>query len=360
MNIGNIEIKNNTFLAPMAGVTDRPFRTLCKMLGAGLTYTEMVSVKGLYYKSEKTEELLATSNLERPCAVQLFGHEPEIFKSVISSGVLHKFDIIDINMGCPAPKIVKNGDGSALMNNLELASQIIKACVSATSKPITVKFRKGFKKNDDKLVEFAKMCERSGASAITVHPRTREDMFSGTVDIENIRKVKQSVNIPVIGNGDVTSVESYNKMKTVCDGVMIGRESLKSPELFLKILIDNNCNLDNVTFFDYYYKVFNNSVKTEDVGKLLFLEQSLDNKNKGMQKGSLTIPTKLQIINMHLALLKQEYSEEHIVRIFKKYILSYLSGFKNATTLKKEIVLVKDLKTMEDKIYSFFNNLQGQ
>ncbi len=376
MNIGNVKINNNVFLAPMASVTDRPFRTLCKMLGAGLTYTEMVSVKGLYYKSKKTEELLATSSLEHPCAVQLFGHEPKIFKSVIESGVLDKFDIIDINMGCPAPKIVKNGDGSALMKDLNLASQIIKACKAATNKPITVKFRKGFKKNDDKLIEFAKMCEQSGASAITIHPRTREDMFSGTINLEDIKKVKATVNIAVIGNGDVRSVEEFNKMKTVCDAVMIGREAVKSPEIFLEILKQTNSSLEDVTFFDYYKELikkgcvdvfFKNNNNTQKLEVLESKDKELTENVTETQNLNVNyktdnnlfndLPSKLQIIEMHLQLLKQEYSREHIVRIFKKYILSYLNGFKNATSLKKEIVLLQNLDEMEEKIFNFFNGL---
>lgn len=400
MKIGNVKLSNNIFLAPMAGVTDRPFRTLCKMLGAGLTYTEMVSVKGLYYKSIKTEELLRTSNLEHPCAVQLFGHEPEIFKSVIESGVLDKFDIIDINMGCPAPKIVKNGDGSALMNDIQLASQIIKACKSATTKPITVKFRKGFKKSDNKLVEFAKMCELSGASAITIHPRTREDMFSGTINLDDIKLVKENVNIPVIGNGDVTSVDEYNKMNSICDAVMIGRETLKRPEIFLEILQANKESLKDISFFDYYDKIINkeqnvfeclyneyNKLKEDfcldkktNIGKKISntskieYAESLHNKTKILEENlqdietknaigddtlnlndTLKIPTKLQTIKMHLALLKGEYKEDLIVKLFKKHILWYLSGFKNSTSLKKEIVLITDLKVMEDKIFNFFS-----
>lgn len=376
MNIGNVKINSNVFLAPMASVTDRPFRTLCKMLGAGLTYTEMVSVKGLYYKSKKTEELLATSSLEHPCAVQLFGHEPEIFKSVIESGVLDKFDIIDINMGCPAPKIVKNGDGSALMKDLNLASQIIKACKAATNKPITVKFRKGFKKNDDKLIEFAKMCEQSGASAITIHPRTREDMFSGTINLEDIKKVKAAVNIAVIGNGDVRSVEEFNKMKTVCDAVMVGREAVKSPEIFLEILKQTNSSLEDVTFFDYYKELikkgcvdvfYKNNNKTKKIEALESKDKELTENVTETQNLNINykadnnlfndLPSKLQIIEMHLQLLKQEYSREHIVRIFKKYILSYLNGLKNATSLKKEIVLLQNLDEMEEKIFNFFNGL---
>ena len=309
MKIKDVEIKNGLILAPMAGITDKAFRTLCKEFGAGLTVTEMVSVKGLYYKSKKTEELLDISNIETPCAVQLFGHEPEIFSSVIKSGILDKFDIIDINMGCPAPKIVKNGDGSSLMKDLNLASEIIKACVESTDKPITVKFRKGFYKTDDKLIEFAKICESSGASAITVHPRTREDFFSGEIDIEDIKKVKQAVNIPVIGNGDVVDENSYKKMlSSGCDGVMIGRASFGCPEIF------------------------------------------------SILQGKEVKQTKLEIIKEHLSLLRQDFEDSYIVKLFKKHILAYLAGFKNANELKRQIVLVNDLKQIETMLEEFFKN----
>ena len=307
MKIKDIEIKNGLVLAPMAGITDKAFRTLCKEFGAGLTITEMVSVKGLYYKSKKTEELLDISSIEKPCAVQLFGHEPEIFRSVIKSGILDKFDIIDINMGCPAPKIVKNGDGSCIMKDIELARKIITSCVESTNKPITVKFRKGFYKNDDFLVEFAKMCEESGASAITIHPRTREDFFSGKIDILDIKKVKDAVKIPVIGNGDVVDKFTYEQMlSSGCDGVMIGRASFGCPEIF----------------------------------------SILQNKKVELNKW--------QIIKRHLELLRQDYSDDKIVKLFKKHILAYLSGFKNANELKRQIVLVNSMPEIERMLEEFF------
>lgn len=309
MKIKNVEIKNNLFLAPMAGITDKAFRCLCKKFGVGLTYTEMVSVKGLFYNSKNTKQLLDTFESESPCAVQLFGNEPEVFRTVIKSGVLDKFDIIDINMGCPAPKIVKNGDGSSLMKDLNLASEIIKACVESTDKPITVKFRKGFYKTDDKLTQFAKMCESSGVSAITVHPRTREDFFSGEIDIEDIKKVKQAVNIPVIGNGDVVDENSYKKMlSSGCDGVMIGRASFGCPEIF------------------------------------------------SILQGKEVKQTKLEIIKEHLSLLRQDFEDSYIVKLFKKHILAYLAGFKNANELKRQIVLVNDLKQIETMLEEFFKN----
>ena len=236
MKIGNVKIKNNLFLAPMAGVTDVAFRTLCKQFGAGLTTTEMISVNGLYYGDKKTANFLKTAKCEKPVAVQLFGNDPEIFAEVVKMPQLKKFDIIDINMGCPAPKIIKNGEGSALMKNFDLAEKIIRACVENTTKPVTVKFRKGF--NTDVCVEFAKMCEKAGASAITIHGRLAKDMYSGKVDIDAIKKVKQVVSIPVIANGDVCDKKSFDEMleKTGADAVLIGRASFGKPWVFSEIL----------------------------------------------------------------------------------------------------------------------------
>jgi len=345
MKIKNIEIKNSLFLAPMAGVTDKAFRTLCKEFGVGLTTTEMVSVKGLYYNSENTFELLETSSIEKPCAVQLFGHEPEIFENVIKSGVLDKFDVIDINMGCPAPKIVKNGDGSALMKDINLASEIIKACVRATTKPITVKFRKGFYKNDDKLVEFAQMCEKSGASAVTVHPRTREDFFSGEINIDDIKKVKESVSIPVIGNGEVKDLKSYlNMLKSGCDGVMIGRASVGKPEIFEELtkyrtfFEKNNKSTDNnQSFFD-----------DDMIEKYTHLKDSQIVTENDLKK------KKFKILCHHLELLRKDYKDEVISKIFKRHILSYLSSFKNANVVKREIVLLEDVNQMMSILEKFF------
>lgn len=309
MKIKDINIDGNLILAPMAGITDAPFRALCKRFGVGLTVTEMISVKGLYYKSKNTIKMLEIDDSEGPVAVQLFGHEPEIFESVIKSGVLDKFDIIDINMGCPAPKIVNNGDGSALMKDFERARQIIEACVRSTDKPITVKFRKGFNASDDFLIEFAKMCEQSGASAITIHPRTRAQMFTGQINLDDIKKVKQAVKIPVIGNGDVVDKCSYEQMlKTGVDGVMIGRASFGNPQIF------------------------------EDL--------------RGVERSI----TKHEVIKEHIQLLKKYFEESIIVKIFKKHILAYLSGNKDANEIKRHIVTLNTLSEMEQEIDKFFNN----
>lgn len=236
MKIGNFETKSDIFLAPMAGYSDIAFREQCKKFGAGLTTTEMVSAKGLIYDSEKTKWLLYTSPLEDIKVVQLFGHEPEVMYNAVQNEVLKDFDIIDINMGCPAPKIVKNGEGSYLMTNLDLASEIVKACVSASKRPVTVKMRLGYDKNN--AVEFAKMLEKSGASAITVHGRLKTQGYSGFADYDEISKVKKAVDIPVVANGDVVDKKSYQKILDIthCDAVAIGRGAVGNPHIFAELL----------------------------------------------------------------------------------------------------------------------------
>jgi len=237
MKIKNINIDSPLFLAPMADYTNVAFRRICKECGAGFTVTEMVSAKALFYESEKTYDLLETYEEEHPMAVQIFGSDPKIMAYVCTLPILEKFDIIDINMGCPAPKIVKNGEGSALMQNIKLAREIITECVKLSKKPITVKFRAGWDEKNINAVEFAKMCEEAGASAITIHGRTRDQFYSGKVNYDIIKKVKQSVNIPVIGNGDVVDKLTYQKMlDTGVDAVMIGRASVGNPWIFSELL----------------------------------------------------------------------------------------------------------------------------
>ena len=237
MFIGNVELKNNVFMAPMAGVTDKPYRTICMEMGCGLVYSEMVSAKGLFYNSANTEKLMDCESGCGPYAIQLFGSEPEIMAGMAKKIEDMPFDIIDVNMGCPAPKIVKNGDGSALMKNVSLAGEIISAMVQSQKKPVTVKFRKGFDEETINAVEFAKAMEKAGAAAVAVHARTREQYYSGKADWDIIKEVKKAVNIPVIGNGDITSPQTAKAMfdYTDCDAIMIGRASEGNPWIFKRI-----------------------------------------------------------------------------------------------------------------------------
>ena len=237
LKIGDVTLKNNVLAAPLAGVSDVGFRSVCKMLGAGICYTEMISAKGLLYKNNNTEKLLSVSQNENPCAVQIFGSEGDIMAEACNNPLLSKFAIIDINMGCPVPKVYGNGEGAALMNDLNKASKIISACVKATKKPITVKFRKGTDKNNINAVEFAKMCEDSGASLITVHGRLKSQMYSGLSDRNIIEKVVKSVKIPVIANGDIYSKEDAEKVFEITGaaGIMIARGSLGNPHIFAEI-----------------------------------------------------------------------------------------------------------------------------
>ncbi len=309
MKIGNVEIENGLILAPMAGVTDVGFRAVCALHGAGATVTEMVSVKGLYYNSKNTTCLLETTEHEKVKIVQLFGHEPEVFKQVICSPLLEKFDIIDINMGCPAPKIVNNGDGSALMKDILLAKEIVLACTQNTTKPVTVKFRAGWDMNSINAVEFAKMCESAGASAITIHARTKTQGYSGKANYDLIKQVVQAVKIPVIANGDVCNKETYCEiLKTGCKGVMIGRGALGNPQLF--------CELQNL-------------------------------------KPPIS---KLETILTHANLLKKHMGEHFTVLNMRKHYLWYMKGLENVADLKNQISREEDFEKATEIVHKLFKN----
>ena len=309
IKIGNVEISNNIFLAPMAGVTDLPFRRLCKEFGAGMIYTEMASSKAVHYGSEKTKGIYEVFEDERPIGIQIFGSDPDVMAETASE-LSEYADIIDINMGCPANKIVKNGEGSALMKNLKLAEEIITKVVRASRVPVTVKMRKGWDDTHVNAVELAQIAESSGAKLITVHGRTREDMYSGEADLDIIKKVKDSVRIPVIGNGDITSGEKAKKMFEVtgCDGIMIGRGAQGNPWIFKSILE----YLEN--------------------GKLL-PEPGINDK-----------------INMALKHLKlsKEYKGEYVaVREMRKHIAWYLKGVPGNSQLKETINREDNIEEVE-------------
>lgn len=254
MKIGNLELENNVFLAPMAGTTDKVFRILCKEYGCGMVYSEMVSAKGLMYNSKNTEKLLETDDNEHPVAIQIFGSDPKIMAEAAKRISKRSVDIIDINMGCPVPKVVKNGEGSALMLNPKLVGEIVYAVSSAINKPVTIKIRKGFNNANINAPLIAKIAEENGAAAVAVHGRTREQYYAGDADWNIIREVKKAVKIPVIGNGDIINsqraIDMFNQ--TECDAIMIGRAAEGNPWIFSQILkhIEKGVVPPSPTFYD--------------------------------------------------------------------------------------------------------------
>jgi tRNA-dihydrouridine synthase B len=315
IKIGNIMVENNVFLAPMAGVTDIPFRKICRKFGPGLTFTEMASTKAMEFNSIKTDKILHIMEGERPSVVQIFGNDKDVIKKTIEKlNEDDTIDIIDINMGCPAPKLVKNGDGAGLLLNLENVEEIIKEATSVSKKPITVKTRKGF--NDDIItaVKVAKICEKYGVAMITIHGRTREQYYSGVADLEIIKEVKKAVSIPVIGNGDIIDLESAERMfeYTGCDGIMIARGAQGNPWIFKSIL-----------------------------------------------EGSEYIPSnkeRLDTILEHIDYaLENEENKKQAVLKMRKHIAWYLKGLKNSTYIKDQINREEDIEKVKQLLIEFLS-----
>ena len=316
IKIGNINIQNNVYLAPMAGVTDIPFRRICRKFNPGLTYTEMASSKAMEYESQKTIKLMQIDKNERPSVVQIFGSNKDSISNMIKwINENDDIDIIDINMGCPAPKLVKNGDGAGLLLDLKNIDSILNEAVKVSKKIVTVKTRKGFDEEHITAVEVAKIAQNNGVSQITVHGRTRNEYYSGIADLDIIRRVKESVKIPVIGNGDIVDVKSAINMfeKTNCDGIMIGRGALGNPWIFKSIL----------NMKDY-------------------------------------IPTPMEKYEMILEHIKfaLEFDDEKTSNLkLRKHIAWYLKGMKSSTQVKDKVNRANSILEVKDILKDYFFNI---
>lgn len=316
LKIGNVELENNLILAPMAGVTDLPFRKICKEFNPGLVCTEMVSSKAIFHDDSKTKLLMDTDGEKRPISMQIFGSDEETM-GYASKYVSNIADIVDINMGCPAPKVVKNGDGSKLLLDIEKAEKVIKAVIKNTNKPVTLKIRKGWDCEHIVAVEFAKMAEQAGVSAITIHGRTRSEMYSGKVDLDIIKKVKENVKIPVIGNGDIVDEETALKILeyTGVDGIMIGRGTFGNPWIFERIKY--------------------------------FLET-------GEKLPEITKQEKLRVIKEQIKLELENKPEVTAIREMRKHIAWYTKNMPNSSEFRNEINKIENKEKLIKKVEEYF------
>ena len=316
INIGNVKCKNNIFLAPMAGITDLPFRLICEKFEPGLVVTEMVSSKALLYNDEKTKKLLNTDGEKRPISMQIFGSDEEAM-AYGAKYVSKIANIVDINMGCPAPKVTKNGDGSKLLLDIDKAGRIIDSVVKNSSKPVTLKIRLGWDKEHIVATEIAKIAETLGVSAIVVHGRTRDEYYSGKSNLDEIKKVKEAVNIPVIGNGDIVDEESAKNMfeKTGVDGIMIGRAAIGNPWIFQRIR--------------YYLET-------------------------GQKLPEVSIKEKLKIIKEHFLLELQEKGEYTGIREFRKHLAYYTKNLPNSSAFRSKINNLESEEEVINNLEEFF------
>lgn len=319
LKIGNVKIKNNIFLAPMAGITDLPFRVICEKFEPGLVYSEMVSSKAIFYNDEKTKKLMNLEGEKRPVAIQIFGSDIEAM-GYAAKYVSNLADIVDINMGCPAPKVVKNGDGSKLLLDLPKAKEIMKTVVENSKVPVTLKFRKGWDSQNIVATDIAQIAQQVGISAITIHGRTRADYYSGKADLEIIKKVKEAVNIPVIGNGDIVDEDSAKEMfeKTGVDGIMIGRGAFGNPWIFQKT--------------KYYLET---GEKLQEISNL----------------------QKLKIIKEHLNLEIKEKGESIAIKEFRKHLAAYSKKLPNSSNFRTKINNIENKNELEKFLDEYFSSI---